>query len=148
MKSIFLLLLIIIGFTSCVDQQSSNIRFTIYNQTDKQVTVSGFSANLLPNSKGIADPIIIAPQSSFTEVRVTGINDTVHMSYYSLHDGGVDSVRIVFEDNNLLVYTQKNLPDDKTGTILFGGDIGERHLGHYITEEDYALAVDCGEECF
>lgn len=144
--AVYLIIYSLLG--SCVDQQSGKIRYTIYNQTYKQVTVSGFSANLIPGGGGIADPIVIAPQSSFTAVRMTGLNYTAHMSYYSLHGGGVDSVRVVFGDKKLLVYTEKNLPDDKTAAILFGRDIGDRHVGHYITEEDYALSVDCGEECF
>ena len=36
----------------------------------------------------------------------------------------------------------------KAFSIISGDHIGEDEFGHYITMEDYALAVDCGEECF
>ena len=150
MKKSILLLLSVLSISSCVDQESSEIRFTIYNQTDKQVTVTGFSTYEMPNPKGIADPIVIAPKSSFTAIRVTGINDTIGMYYYSLHDGGVDSVRIVFEGKKLLVYASKEVAQNnpKAFSIIAGKLIKGNQFGHYITEEDYALAVDCGEECF
>lgn len=144
------ILLIFSGLlASCVDQAYDEFQFTIYNETDKNVTVIGFNTQLDPNTNGRAEAIVLDPHMSYSVTRVNGIDDNIGMRYYSL-SGGVDSVRVVFEDNKLLVYARKDVLDgsEKAGSILDGDKIGKYQYTHYITEEDYAMAMDCGDECY
>ncbi|PID69792.1 MAG: hypothetical protein CR985_04015 [Flavobacteriales bacterium] len=54
------------------------------------------------NTNGKAEPIVIQPNSKFKVTRVTGIDDDTIKAFYSI--GGVDSVRVVFNDERVIVY--------------------------------------------
>ncbi|MCF6214527.1 MAG: hypothetical protein L3J45_10950 [Flavobacteriaceae bacterium] len=134
MKKIFYLIILLSVLTqSCVDQASDDIVFTIFNQTDKNVKVLGF--------KGMqrAEPININPNSSFKVTRITGLDDNTLMSFYSLRNG-VDSVRVVFNNERFMVY------GGATGSNCYicSGDVNYQH---FITEQDYQNAEDCNGNC-
>ncbi|AWW29272.1 hypothetical protein DN752_03455 [Echinicola strongylocentroti] len=140
-----MLILILLG---CVDSKSHKVYYSIFNETDKTVTVVGYNSKWNSEKKGMADPIYIASHSHYKIVRI--ISDDDHQNFYSLRNGGVDSVRVVFEDQKLLVYTWKDVRDGnaKALSIINGQKVDDKHYAHHITEEDYAQAVDCEEDCY
>ncbi len=133
---------LIIAFTlnSCVDQASSNIDFTLFNETDKTVKVLGFDTRLdINNNIGKANPIIIIPNSSFKVTRVTGLDSDLGYAFYSIQ--AVDSVRVIFDE--LKVKTFGGINDDTPYDIFTGGDDNKS----YITEQDYNDAKACNGDC-
>ena len=139
MKKIFYVLIVpLVALHSCVDQASSNIDYTLFNQTDKDVKVLGFSNQLDPNTNGKADPININPNSNYKITRVTGIDNDTGKRFYSIW--GVDSVRVIFNNVKVKIYT-RNPPN--LSSILDGDDNHQ----HFIIEEDYNTAEDCNGNC-
>lgn len=138
MKQLFYLFTFFI-LNSCVDQQSSDIDFTLFNQTDKTVKVLGFNTQLDVNTNGKAEPIIINPNSKFSVTRFTGLGSDTSFSFYSVQF--VDSVRVVFNNNRVKVYGGIN---DSTPHNIFQG--GKNHQ-HFITEQDYKNAENCNGNC-
>lgn len=136
----FIYLFIALAFNSCVDQGSSDIEFTLFNQTDKTVKVLGFNTQLDVNTNGKAEPITISPNSEFKVTRVTGLENNTSMGFYSLRSG-VDSVRVVFENQKVKIFGGIN--DDTPHDIFTGGDDNKS----FITEQDYESAVDCNGNC-
>ena len=139
------LIFIAIAFVlnACVDQGSSSVEFTMYNQTDKTAMVLGFirdSDN--PENSLKADPIEIAPQSSFKVTRFSGLGSNIGMSFYSIKNGGVDSVRVIFDNARVLSLTLEGTFNQ--GQTIFQGD---NDYNHFITEQDYQDAVDCNGNC-
>ncbi len=140
MRQIIYLFSILI-LNSCVDQGSSNIEFTLFNQTDKTVKVLGFNTQLDFNTNGKAEPIIINPNSEFKVTRVTGLDNNTLMGFYSLRSG-VDSVRVVFENLKVKVYSENISPI--TEFSIFRGNDNHQH---FITEQDYESAEPCNGNC-
>lgn len=136
----FIYLFIALAFNSCVDQGSSDIEFTLFNQTDKTVKVLGFNTQLDVNTNGKAEPITISPNSEFKVTRVTGIEDDTGFRFYSIR--GVDSVRVIFNNEKVLALTLENT-FNQGQTIFQGND----DYQHFITEQDYESAVDCNGNC-
>ena len=135
-------LVITLIISSCVDQASNDIEFTLFNQTDKTVKVLGFVSDYAnPENSLKADPIIIEPNSSFKVTRITGIDSDTHMSFYSLRNGGVDSVRVIFNNEKVKIFGGIN--DDTPYDIFTGGDDNKS----FITEQDYESAEDCNGNC-
>lgn len=117
-KLIYIALVIILN--ACVDLGSSDIEFTLFNQTDKTVKILGFDTRLdINNNIGKADPILINPNSEFKVTRITGLEANVGNAFYSIL--GVDSVRVIF--NNLKVKTFGGINDDTPYDIFTGGMI-------------------------
>lgn len=125
---------------ACVDQASSDIEFKLFNQTDKAVKVLGFNSQLNSNINK-ANPINIEPNSSFKVTRISGFDDNVSMSFYSLR-GGVDSVRVVFDSEKVLILTLEGTFNQ--GQTIFQGD---KNYQHFITEQDYENATACNGNC-
>ena len=138
MKKLICLSLILIN-NACVDQGSSNIDYTIFNQTDKSVKILGFNTRLDVNANGKSEPIVISPNSEFKVTRVTGIENNTGFRFYSIQ--GVDSVRVIF--NNLKIKTFGGINDDTPHDIFTGGDDNKS----FITEQDYKNAEDCNGDC-
>lgn len=139
MKNIFYLFTFFM-LNSCVDQQSSDIDFTLFNQTDKTVKIQGFDTELDINNIGKAEPIIINPNSKFSVTRFTGLGSNTSFRFYSII--GVDSVRIIFNNEKVLGLTIENTFDQ--GQTIFQGDENNQH---FITEQDYESAEDCNDNC-
>lgn len=137
---LFIYLFITLTLSSCVDQASDDIEFTLFNETDKTVKVLGFDTRLdINNNIGKANPIVISPNSSFKVTRITGLNDDLGNAFYSIQ--GVDSVRVIFDD--LKVKTFGGINDDTPHDIFTGGDDNKS----FITEQDYESAEDCNGNC-
>ncbi|HBK72323.1 MAG TPA: hypothetical protein DDZ39_11835 [Flavobacteriaceae bacterium] len=132
-KIIFAVIMLLFTMNSCVDQGSSDIEFTLFNQTDKTVKVIG------SRGSSIANPIIIKPKSNFKVTRATGMDDTLGYAFYSIED--VNSVRVIFNNEKVKVYgvTINHNPCD----ICDGSDNHQ----YFITEEDYNSAEDCNGDC-
>ncbi|WP_162633092.1 hypothetical protein [Echinicola strongylocentroti] len=49
-----------------------------------------------------------------------------------------------------MIYTRKDARNGnaKARSILSGKNTGKYDYSHHITEEDYAQAEDCGEDCY
>lgn len=142
MKKLIFLSLILIN-NACVDQASNNIDFTMFNRTDKTVKVLGFVRDFdNPEKSTKAKPIAINPNSQFKVTRVTGIEGNTHMRFYSLSNGGVDSVRVIFNNEKVLAVTLEGTY--KQGQTIFQGD---DNYQHFITEQDYNDAKACNGDC-
>ena len=129
---------ILLVFNACVDMGSSKIEYTIFNETPVQVSVLGFVRDYENPENGLkADPIIIQADDKFSVTRITGIDSDTHMRFYSLKEGGVDSVRVVFNNEKVQVFG--GIDDDTPHDIFTGGD--DRKT--YITQEDYESAIPC-----
>lgn len=136
----FIYLFISLIITSCVDQSSSDIDFTLFNQTDKTIKVLGFDTQFdINNNVGKANPIIINPNSSFVVTRITGIDNDTGYRFYSIQ--GVDSVRVIFNNEKVKIFGGIN--DDTPHDIFTGGDDNKS----FITEQDYESAEDCDGDC-
>lgn len=131
-----------LAFNACVDQGSSDIDFTIFNQTEKKVTIIAF--NTKNEVTGVkhkepfkANVININPNSKYNVVRVSGVENTGLM-FYSIYS--VDSVRVIFNDARVKVFlrTPPNPCD------ICDGDSNHQY---FITEQDYKDAEDCNENC-
>ena len=127
----FLLLLILLTLNNCVDQLSNDIPFTLYNQTDKTVKVLGFDRRLELDTIYWADPIVIHPNSKFTVIRMSGLNENVSNAFYSII--GVDSVNVIFDDKRIKTFV-RNPPNE-----YFLCDGGENYNA-FITKQDYLEA--------
>jgi hypothetical protein len=139
----FIYLFVTLVLSSCVDQASSNIEFTLFNQTAKSVKLLGFIRDFdNPENSVKADPINIESNSNFKVTRISGIDNDTHMSFYSLKNGGVDSVRVIFNDEKVLVLTLEST-FNQGQTIFQGND----EYQHFITEQDYQKADDCIDDC-
>ncbi len=136
-------LLTLIFFTitvhSCVDQGGSEVTYTMFNETDKTVKVLGFDKSVI-GVNGLAEPITINPNSSFKVTRMTGFENTTIQRFYSIQ--GVDSVRIVFNNEKVLVLTLESTFSQ--GQTIFQGN---NDYQHFITEQDYEDAEDCDGNC-
>lgn len=138
MKNTFsMLFLIYILFNSCVDQGGGEVKYTMFNETDKTVKVLGFNKSVM-GSNGIAEPIIISPNSDFTITKVTGFENTSIERFYSIQ--GVDSVRVIFNNSKVKVY--RRTPPNPC-SICDGNENNQ----HFITEQDYENAEDCNGDC-
>jgi hypothetical protein len=138
MKQLIYLVSIVL-LNACVDQASDSFDYIIFNQTDKNVKVLGFDQNIdAPEDSQRADPIIIDPNSSFKVTRVNGIESDTGKRFYSVY--GVDSVRVVFNNERVKVYGGTNGPP----CYICSGD--ENHQ-HFITEQDYETATPCNGDC-
>ena len=133
-------LFIILALNTCVDQGSDDIEFTLFNQTNKNVEILGFDRDFdNPENSERATPINIAPNSSFKVTRTTGMGDNVSMYFYSLRNG-VDSVRVIFNNEKVIVYGRT------TGNPCYICT-GDENYQHFITEQDYESAADCNGNC-
>lgn len=145
MKKLVLIFAVLLTLSSCVDQQSSEVIFTMINETDKNVEILAF--DIMDAHTGIydmpiaADPIQIAPNSSYKITRYTGIDDDVSYRFYSIQ--GIDSVRLIFNSEKSKVY---NLAE-AVGTPAISVFRGNENNQHIITEEDYNTAQDCDPDC-
>jgi len=137
----FIYLFIALAFNSCVDQASDEIEFTLFNETDKTVKVLGFNTQLDVNSTGKAETITINPNSEFKVVRINGLDNNTLMGFYSLRSG-VDSVRVIFENLKIKIYSE-NISPITEFSIFRGND----NRQHFITEQDYEEADDCNGNC-
>jgi len=139
-KIIFAVLMLLFTMNSCVDQGSSDIEFTLFNQTDKTVKVIGFDSQLDPNTNGKANTIIINPNSQFKVTRITGLDNNTIMSFYSLK-GGVNLVKLVFNNEKIKIYDASTM---NSPCYICSGDDNHQY---FITEEDYNTAEDCNGNC-
>jgi len=140
MKNKFLtLVLISIVLNSCVDQGGSEIIYTMFNKTNKTVKVLGFDKSVI-GSNGIAEPIIIEPDSNFSVTKVTGFENTSSQRFYSIQ--GVDSARVIFNNEKVLVLTLESTFNQ--GQTIFQGNDDHQH---FITEQDYESAEPCNGNC-
>lgn len=137
-KNIILLVISLI-FIGCPlpDQEYSKIDFILFNQTDKNVKVLGF-VQRAPDFP--ADPINIQPNDLYKVTRITGLDNNTVMSFYSIKNGGVDSVRVIFNNEKVKVYTRT--PPDNCNICD-----GDENYQYFITEEDYESAEDCNGDC-
>lgn len=140
-KVIYVFVVITLLMQACVDQGSDDIDYRIFNQTNKNVKVLGFNKQLAPNTNGIADAINIAPNSIFKVTRITGFDDNTGKVYYSFI--GVDSVRVIFNNEKVKVYTRESVRNTPDASVLDG----DSDHNHFITEEDYNSAIDCNGDC-
>ncbi len=141
MKQLIYLSIVLI-LNSCVDQGSSDIEYTIFNQTDKSVKVLGYDRDFEnPENSEKATSIVIGPNSSFKVIRITGINNDTGFRFYSIQ--GVDSVHLIFNNQKIKIYTLETSATTQDFSI-FRGD--ENHQ-HFITEQDYEDAEDCNGNC-
>lgn len=138
----FIYLFIALVLNSCVDQGSSEIEFTIFNQTDKKVKIIAFDTK--NEGTGIkykqpfkASIIDISPNSKYNVVRMSGIENTALM-FYSIHS--VDSVRVIFDNQKVKIFSR--IPPNPCN--ICDGD--EKHQ-YFITEQDYENAEDCNGNC-
>ena len=148
MKKLILLVVGVFTFHGCVDQQSSEVVFTMSNDTDKNVRVLAFNTmNYIGEVYDIpkqADEIIIEPNSSYKVTRYTGLDDNVGYAFYSRL--AVDYIRIIFNDERIKVYTLA----EAAGTpdiSVFRGEGSNGDYRHIITEEDYNTAEVCDPDC-
>ena len=127
----YIFLSIALALNSCVDQASSDIEFTLFNQTNKDVEVQAFIRDHENPANSVkAVPILISENSSFSVIRETGINSTIHRVFYSVRNGGIDSIRVYFNAKYVKVF-KRNPPNE---CYLCDGD--ENHHA-YITETDF-----------
>jgi len=139
-KLIWLSVILIIN--ACVDQASSNIDFTIFNQTDKKVKIIAFNNKNEVTGEKYKEPfkantININPNSKYNVVRVSGIESTALM-FYSIYS--VDSVRVIFNDERVKLF----LRTPPNPCNICDGDVNHQH---FITEQDYNDAKDCNGDC-
>ena len=120
------------------DQDFSEIDYTIFNQTDKNLKVLGFIKDA---PEYPLDPINIEPQSFYKVTRITGLDSDITKSFYSAR--GVDSVRVIFNNEKVKVYTRESVRNTPDASILDG----DSDHNHFITEEDYNSAIDCNGDC-
>ncbi|AWW29275.1 hypothetical protein DN752_03470 [Echinicola strongylocentroti] len=80
---------LILVASSCVDLAYDEFHYTIFNETDKQVTVLGFYTKSVPYGRGRAEAILIGPGSNYTVTRINGIGNDTFMRFYSLKGGGL-----------------------------------------------------------
>lgn len=138
---LFTYLFITLTLSSCVDQASDDIEFTLFNKTDKTVKVLGFDRDVnTPANSEMANPIIIEPNSNFKVIRVTGIDSDTGFRFYSIQ--GVDSVRVIFNNEKVLALTLEST-FNQGQTIFQGND----DYQHFITEQDYEDAENCNGNC-
>ena len=97
MKKIFFIgLSFLLVFCS---ETSGETYYTLYNDTDKTVTVRAFGSK----SMTLLDVINIRPLSQHSQKQTTGFEDTQNRAFYS--EFGVDSVRVIFNMSRVVVYT-------------------------------------------
>lgn len=137
-KTLILFLLTIISF-SC--EVSSEIEYTIFNQTDRTVKILGFDRDFdNPENSAKAEQIIIEPNSSFSVTKLAGFENTSSERFYSIQ--GVDSVKVIFNNEKILVLTLESTFNQ--GQTIFQGNENNQH---FITQQDYEKAVDCNGNC-
>lgn len=124
-------------FSACVDQGGSEIDYTMFNETDKTVKVLGFNKSVV-GANGVAEPIIIEPNSSYSITKVAGFENTSSQRFYSIQ--GIDSVRVIFNNSKVKVFSRT--PPNPC-SICDGNENNQ----HFITEQDYESAEDCNEDC-
>lgn len=135
-------LITMLAFNACVDQGSSDIDFTIFNQTEKKVKIIAF--NTKNEVTGVkhkepfkANVININPNSKYNVVRVSGVENTGLM-FYSIYS--VDSVRVIFNNSKVTIFSRT---PPKPCFICDGNENNQ----HFITQQDYENAVDCNGNC-
>ncbi|MUP37838.1 hypothetical protein [Labilibaculum euxinus] len=136
MKYIFLILFSC-GFYSCGD--SPTVTYKLHNETIYQVKISGFSNRTDINNKPFykeAEVIFIEPFLSYEVTWDTGEGLNTR-TYFSIPE--IDSVRVVFNDEKLLVL-KCDLSDTRSCHAIF------QPFEASITQEDYESAIPIEEE--
>ena len=135
-KIVFSVVVIAFILSGCVDTRCDDDIYTMFNQTDKNVKVIGFNIDEDLSTNTIA----ITANTHFQVNRGCG-QDAEAGSFYSF--SSVDSVRVIFNNQRVKVYTHESVYDTPDSSI-FDGDY---NLSHFITEEDYNNAIDCNGDC-
>ena len=134
-KIVYVFAFLVLVLNACVDQGSSKIEYTIFNETPVQVSVLGFVRDYEnPENSLKADPIVIEGDDKFSVTRVTGIENDTGFAYYSIQS--VDSVRVIFNNERVKFYGGMF----SENCLICSGNENHQHI---ITEEDYNSAVPC-----
>ncbi len=140
MNKLGLVIILLFASNGCVDLASDDIEYTMFNKTDMPVKIMGF-VRPVDTDYGRAAPISIDSNSEFKVVRITGLDDNTGQRFYSSF--GVDSVRIVFDNKRVKIYTRESVFNTAEASILDGDDNNQ----HFITQSDYDTAEDCNGDC-
>jgi len=145
MKNLFYLLIVlpIITLQSCVDQNTPETTFSLVNNCSADIMLKPYSRNRGSNGELIeghtnADIISINSGERMSIIREQRDNRT----FYSIRN--VDSVRVVFNNQKILVLICNDWPNMTNCNTIFRGDSNNSHI---ITENDYNSADDCNGNC-
>lgn len=129
-----LVIVFIVFFCSC-SETTEEINFTLYNDTDNSILLRAFKSTTME----LVDAINLKPNSKYTKTQSIGFDDTQSKAFYS--NFGVDSVRIIFNTNRVVIYTLYE--GNHTNLDIIYGNNREYH----ITDKDYAKSISCTNDC-
>ncbi len=113
--------------------RGSETIYILRNKTSHVISIDSYSTRLGKDNVLASKQIILPPNEFHEQKSVNG------ETYFS--ETSIDSVRISFNDEKLLVLTCKDLRNTESCHPIFNGDIE-----FSITEEDYKKAVPIEEE--
>ena len=129
-----LVIAFIVLLCSC-SETTEEINFTLYNDTDNSILLRAFKTKTME----LVDAINLEPNSKYTKTQAIGFDDTQSMAFYS--DFGVDSVRIIFNSNRVVIYTLYG--GNNTNLDIFYGNNREYH----VTDVDFSMGINCIDDC-
>ncbi|TAI49722.1 hypothetical protein [Flagellimonas allohymeniacidonis] len=119
----------------CCSETTEDIYFTLYNDTDKIVSLRAFARD----ENILVDKINLPPFSQHIQKQRIGFSDTQSRAFYSGY--GVDSVRVIFNRAKVAIYTA--YAGENINLEIIYGDNREYH----ITNKDFSKAMDCSNDC-
>lgn len=125
---------LLILISSC-SETTEEINFTLYNDTDNTILLRAFKSTTME----LVDAINLKPNSKYTKTQSIGFDDTQSMAFYS--DFGVDSVRIIFNSNRVVIYTLYE--GNNTNLDIFYGNNKQYH----VTDVDFSMGINCIDDC-
>ena len=144
MKKLFYLLTIVLFFTlsSCVDQDTPETTFTLFNDSTQNVLIKPYARNRTDGviSGGSVAANFININSNLKKTFLREHRDD--RTFYSIKY--VDSVRVIFGNSKLLVFVCDDWPSMANCNTIF---LGDTNYEYHITEEDYNSAIDCNGDC-
>ncbi len=143
MKKIFYLIILLCVLTlSCVDQNIPETTYTLVNNSSKDIKIKPYSRNRVDGvlSVGSINADVININSGEEKKISRELRDS--KTFYSIKN--IDSVRIIFDNQKLLVFVCNDWPEMTTCNTIFRGDSNNSHI---ITENDYNSAEDCNGNC-
>ncbi|PCI34130.1 MAG: hypothetical protein COB60_06920, partial [Flavobacteriaceae bacterium] len=122
---IYLLIVSLVIVQSCVDQNVPETTFTLINNSTKDIIIEPYSRRrvngVLSGGNNSADIIRISSGDKKSFLRVLRENRT----FFS--DKNIDSVRVVFEKQKVLVLICNDWPDMINCSSIFRGDTNYSH---------------------
>ena len=138
----FIYLVIILSFTSCVDQNIPETIFSMINNSKQDLKIEPFSRNRsngeLSGGFVQGDILEILQNDKITFIREQRDGRT----FYSI--ANIDSVKIIFGNSKFLIFQCNDWPSMENCNTIFRGDSNYEHI---ITEQDYQDAVPCNGNC-